>query len=384
MKKYFLAGLSLILVLAIGIVAYGAYLNQRGELQITMRMSERRLPLRGTRAEKRELYPRITVPSLNLYAAEMADAVALIDGRVTESLAERNEPVRKGQPVFIVVNESIPMKLREADGAILRAEAALRQAENTYKRYQMLREYDAVSAERFDAAQSEYAAAQAGLLEAKARKDDLLVMEGRQEVVAPLDGQILMQYRQVGSYVQAGTPLALVGDFSTLRFDMSMDGEAVDYLHVGQQANLVFNNRDFQKVYHTSFGAGNKGKEQEFTATVISVTPPLERPAKIRTVKWSLDNGAGLLEPQTYGGVTLRLSERHLCLALPLSAMTDNSYSAVFVVKEDGTIEKRAVQTGIDDGKYVEILSGLSGGEIVVTSGMKGLSEGAKVEIELE
>ena len=38
----------------------------------------------------------------------------------------------------------------------------------------------------------------------------------------------------------------------------------------------------------------------------------------------------------------------------------------------------------MDDGKYVEILSGVAVGEIAVTSGAKGLSEGMKVEVELE
>ena len=64
--------------------------------------------------------------------------------------------------------------------------------------------------------------------------------------------------------------------------------------------------------------------------------------------------------------------------------MTDTSRTAVFVVNEDGTISKRAVRTGMDDGKFVEILSGVEIGEIAVTSGAKGLSDGMKVEIEME
>lgn len=136
--------------------------------------------------------------------------------------------------------------------------------------------------------------------------------------------------------------------------------------------------------YNTSYEPGNKGKEQKFIATVTLITPPLSEPATIRTIRWSIDNLAGLLEPQTYGGVSFELDSGHSCLAVPLSAMADNVRSSVFVVHPDGTLEKRAIQTGADDGKYVEIISGLKAEEIVVTSGMNGLTDGAKVDIELE
>ena len=71
-------------------------------------------------------------------------------------------------------------------------------------------------------------------------------------------------------------------------------------------------------------------------------------------------------------------------MTVPLSAMTDNEKHAVFVAKADGTVERRTVKTGTNDGTYIEILSGLSEGEIVVTSGTEGLSDGVHVEIVLE
>ena len=123
-------------------------------------MEERRLPLRDERATVRKLYPQIKIPTLNLYADEMADAVALIDGRITESLASRNAIVSKGQPIFVVVNESIPMKIKEADSAIMDA------------------------------------------------------------------------------------------------LDMPVEGLIIGSMNIGQTAEIIFNNNDFQKVYHTSYESG--------------------------------------------------------------------------------------------------------------------------------
>ena len=60
------------------------------------------------------------------------------------------------------------------------------------------------------------------------------------------------------------------------------------------------------------------------------------------------------------------------------------SHSSVFVVKADNTLERRQVKTGTDDGEFIEVLEGLSNDEVVVTSGMQGLTEGVKVSITLE
>ena len=42
------------------------------------------------------------------------------------------------------------------------------------------------------------------------------------------------------------------------------------------------------------------------------------------------------------------------------------------------------MRTGTSDGSYIEVLSGLSADEIVVTSGMEGLTDGAHAEIILD
>ena len=45
MKRYFMAGLAVVLALSLGAILYGAWLNERGEFQIAKRMEERRVTL---------------------------------------------------------------------------------------------------------------------------------------------------------------------------------------------------------------------------------------------------------------------------------------------------------------------------------------------------
>ena len=159
MKRYFMIGLALVLLLALSAIFYGAWLNEEGEYKIAERMEDRRLTLSGAKAETRELHPRITMSTVSLTASAKTDAVALIDGRITECLAPKGSFVHKGDVIFIIENEDIPLQIKEADAAILQAESELKRAENNFARYRRLREKDATSAERYDEAETAYTAA---------------------------------------------------------------------------------------------------------------------------------------------------------------------------------------------------------------------------------
>lgn len=85
--------------------------------------------------------------------------------------------------------------MKEAESGIAKALAALRQAENDYQRYSRLIEKDATSVQQYDAAVAQYEAAKASLDEMETRKAQLLVQSSRQYVTAPVDGKVLVLYR---------------------------------------------------------------------------------------------------------------------------------------------------------------------------------------------
>ena len=384
MKKYFLIGLGIVLALSLSLILYGAYLNERGEFQIAKRMSERSLELQGAKAEKRFIRPYFKLNAINFFSKDMTDALALSDGRIVECVAPKGSFVRKGDTLFLLVNEELPLQIKQAEANILSARAEKHSRENQYKRYLMLKDKGAISAQQFDETEAAYRAAVAGLEVAEAKLGNLRIQEERQKVAAPLDGQVLMLYRQPGAYVTGGTALALVGDFRTLYFSTPVDDKLARHLTPGLEVELVFSNKDFKKVYDTNYAAGNLGSSQKFTASIAEITPPLSEPAAMRNVVWQADNRSGLLEPQTYGGVSLQSRTGHDGLAVPLAAMADNSNNRVYVAKGDDTIEERKVKTGTNDGSYIEILEGLAEGEIVVTSGTEGLRSGMRATVKVQ
>ena len=383
MKRLYMVGLVLILLIVIAIVSYGAYLNKSGETQITERMENRTIPLHGALVKFREIHPGLLLETVNLHSEDIADAVALIDGRVERIFVDKNSMVRRGDVLFTLVNEEIPLKIRQADSNIAKAEAHLANAKNNYARYTRLKERNATSIEKFDEAEAAYLAAEAGLDEARAVKDQLLVQSSRQDVTAPIDGQVLILYKQVGAYVTAGTPIALVGNFERLFFSLPLEDKAARWLSVNSQAELSFSGKILRKAYDTEYASGNRGGEQIFSVRLREIMPSLDEPASLRKIVWEVDNRVGLLEQQTYTGGLLRSSRSMRLLTIPISALIDSGRSSVFVVTAANTLERRAVVMGVDDGTYVEVLSGLREGETVVTSASEGLEDGMKVTVTI-
>lgn len=384
MKKYFYIGLAIVLLLAISIIFYGAYLNSRGENIIANRMDNRHIALKGQVATTRNIQPILNMDTIKLYSDKMADAVALIDGTITNAYVKRNSTVQAGDLMFSLVNEEIPLKISQADSDISKANVELKRAKNTYERYNQLMSMNATSAEKLDEVEAVYNAAIANVENLQMQKEQLLIQQSRQNILAPIDGEVLLLYRQPGSYVTMGTPIALVGDFSKLYFSQTINDADISRFSINDQIELIFQENDLQKSYDTDYAVGNLGNQQTFIAHIIDITPSLNEPAAMRKILFEIDNAVHILEPQSYRNVKLQVKQDFTCLTIPLTAMLSQEQNSVFVLNADNTIQRREVVTGVNDGKYIEIISGLSEGDIVITSDTNGLKDGTKVDITMD
>lgn len=386
MKKILLIGLAFTMLLVVGLMAYGAYLNHFGEREIMQRLVDRRITLVGERAEMRSIHPLIRFDTMTLSSADMADTVSLIDGRIAAIMVQRNDDVVQGQVICQLVNAEYGLKIQEIDSNIMEAEAKLRQAKGDYERYQRLWSQEAASKEKLEETQTTYQALMTRVSALEAQREQLRLQESYQTVTAPITGKVLLIYQTAGAFVKAGTPLILVGNNGTLQFSKTMQDDAARWHAVGQRVGMSIRIEDFQKAYDTSYGEGNRGEKQDFTATVVSVDPPLDRPAEMRRVVWSVDNSSGVLDMKTYRDVELSSFEAYRCLTVPLAAVENmtGERPLVFVLDAAGEIQMREVAVGVRDQDYIEIRSGLSEGEVVITSGKEGLTPGIKAAVQLE
>jgi multidrug efflux system membrane fusion protein len=99
-------------------------------------------------------------------------------------------------------------------------------------------------------------------------------------------------------------------------------------------------------------------------------------------LKGTFQNGSRKLWPGEYANVKLRMSMQQNALVLPNQAVqTGQDGTYVYVVKDDGTVEMRPVNTGLRVDQDMVIDKGVQAGETVVTEGQLRLAPGSRVQM---
>jgi Cu(I)/Ag(I) efflux system membrane fusion protein len=176
-------------------------------------------------------------------------------------------------------------------------------------------------------------------------------------VRSPADGYVVAKNVVVGSTVQAGTVLFDVADLGTVWVNADVYQQDLGRVTVGQPARFEL----------PAFpGQPHSGRVQ-FISPVLE---PQNRTLRVRIeFKNRFDKSGPRLRPGMYGSVYLTLPPK-TGLMVPAEAVVDTGeMHYLFVAQEGGHFEPRRVQIGAQMGDKVEILSGASEGETVVTTG---------------
>jgi RND family efflux transporter MFP subunit len=213
--------------------------------------------------------------------------------------------------------------------------------------------------------------AEAAYQGAKHSMEQREVLRAYTKVRAPYDGTITARFADPGALIQIATssatgaiPLFTIMDLRTVRV----------YANVPQDDSALITPGK-TKAWLNLDAAG-----RSFTGTVTRTTMALDPSTRSLLVEIDLPNPAYALRPGTFAQVVLSLRDIPDALVLPPQAIgSQGKTKSVFIVNE-GRAKSLPVQTGISDGHWIEITSGLSGGEDVVVVGKQKLVEGASVK----
>jgi Cu(I)/Ag(I) efflux system membrane fusion protein len=176
-------------------------------------------------------------------------------------------------------------------------------------------------------------------------------------VRSPAEGYVVTKNAVAGLAIQPGTVLFEVADLSKVWLTADVYEHDVSRVHVGQAARLEL----------ASFpGESETGKVQ----FIYPVLDAQSRTLRVRVeFKNRFDKNGPRLRPGMYGTVYLDLPST-TGLMVPAEAVVDTGETQyVFVVQNEGHFEPRTVKVGGRMKDRVEILSGVSDGETVVTTG---------------
>jgi RND family efflux transporter MFP subunit len=327
-------------------------------------------------------------------ARRQATVSAKTTGRVAEVLIEEGMAVKEGE-VLARLDDSTSRPLyslaeRQLDSArknLQEIEVRVAEAIRNMQRTEKLRADKLVSESQLDTAQSEVAALNARL---EALRSEIKVAEGSlrvraQElddliVRAPFDGVIISKDAQPGEMV---SPISAGGGFTRTGIATVVD---MDSREIEVDVNEAFINR--VKAGQKTEAVLDAYPDWTVPSHVINIVPTADRQKATVRVRIGFD----VLEPRILPDMGVKVS--FLDDAQPESASTaprakvrvptssvfkegDTSY--VWLVR-DGRLERVAVSVGAQRDGQVDVLSGVSGGEQVVTKLVDGLAEGAPVK----
>lgn len=175
-------------------------------------------------------------------------------------------------------------------------------------------------------------------------------------VRAPMDGVVVHFDRVLGQVIRADEPLFEIHDLSQVWVQAYVGERDSSHVQVGQTARI-------RLVAHPDF---------EAEGTVARLGPVVGADSRTQAAWIEFQKPPSVaLQHNMLARVTLTVDRPPPKLAVPLSSVVrDGLRSFVFVLKPDGTFDRRRIEIGRADDRFLEIKSGLSRGESVATSGV--------------
>ena len=188
-------------------------------------------------------------------------------------------------------------------------------------------------------------------------------MLGYGRLTAPFDGVITRKLANVGDLAAPGNPVLEMQDPTTLRFEADVPEALLGCVRPGAKLVVRIPN-----------------VEQELTGTVSEISPAADPNSRTVMVKFELAPTAAGLRAGQFGRVAVPLAER-TALRIPALAVTRRGQLEIVFVIAHQKAQLRLVRTGMRIGTDLEVVSGVSAGEQVVTEGAARLVDGQLVEV---
>lgn len=272
-----------------------------------------------------------------------------VQGRVTEILFREGQYVERGAPLI------------KLDDEILRAQAARAEAERDLAKQKLERAARLRSDNASSPADYEEAAATARAAEANLAALQLQVE--RSTVRAPFAGVAGQRFVSIGDYVTSASRLLTLQTTNPQRASIDIPERHASSLRRGQTVEFTV--------------AAHPGRT--FRATVDFVDPVVREEGRTILVKGSAPNPNGLLRAGMFIEARLNTGTRAGAVVVPEDAILPLRTANIAWVVVDGKAARRTVQLGARTQGVVEILSGVSAGEMVVVGGLERMAEGMAV-----
>jgi membrane fusion protein (multidrug efflux system) len=314
--------------------------------------------------EARDVPVEVRAP-VDLRPLAQADVGSKTLGYLDAVLVDRGDRVRKGQIVALVRPSDLPDQLAAARGTLAQTQSSSALARTNYERAKALAPTAVVSQQELQQSQSQLASAEAAQEAAQSQISALAVRLGETRIQSPLTGVVAQRRLDPGALVgpPGGGAILTVVRIDVLRVFITVNERDVAGIAVGKDAHVEL----------------DALPGRVFNGQVVRLAPGFDPTTRTLDVEIQLKNDAGDLRPGMYGRGSIVVAVHAHAPVVPVGAVTiSDGKSHVFVLAGD-TVQRRAIETGVDGGEWLEVRRGLAPGDEIVIAGTDGLSDGAKV-----
>lgn len=290
-----------------------------------------------------------------LRAYDSVEVTAKVTETIIKILFNDSQRVAVGDLLAEMSSENERAELAEAEATVREAKAQLDRARPLAQRGVSS---EATLAERL----RNYETAEARLEAVKARLQD-------RRIIAPFGGLTGLRRISVGALVTPGTVITTIQDDSVMKLDFAVPSTFLTTVRSG--------------VPIEAKAAAYDGKV--FSGTVSAVDNAVDQDTRSITVRAELPNPEGELKAGMLMTVELLKNPRRAVVVPEQAILMRGNQSFVYVVEPQAdkpVVEQREVVIGARRPGKVEIASGLSTGEAVITHGIVKVRAGQEVRIE--
>jgi len=383
-RRWRAAALVAIVLIVLFLLGYGPRRSAAHSLRAAAAAAERSLPrVSVTTAVAVDGGRSVTLPG-TLVASQQAMINARATGYVRRWRVDIGDRVRPGDVLADLDTPEVDQQLQQARATLEQQGAALEQAvanrdfaKVTASRQDMLvgqglvAKQDADQADaQFKVAEANVRAGEANVAAAQANVRQLVQLVSFGHVVAPFDGRITQRNVDVGSLVIAG---GAAGSLPLFRI------EAIDPIRVFTQVPQAF-----APSVRKDEAASVSVRElpgRLFDGRVTRTAGTLDPALRTLSVEIDIPNPKGELLGGMYAEVTIAVTVAHRVVRVPSSAvLTDARGVHVATVDGAGTVHLVQVVRGLDNGRDIDLVEGLVGGEQVIASPGGDVVDGARVD----
>jgi RND family efflux transporter MFP subunit len=288
-----------------------------------------------------------------------ADLGAKVSGYVGELLVDIGSRVTTGQ---VLARITVPDMIQSRNAAVAEVSAL----ESEHERIAMLVERNSMTGRALTEARGR-------LDTARARQAEIEAQMAYATIESPFDGVVTWRTIDPGDMVYEASspkggdqPLLRVAKVDVIRVRTYVPERESAWVDIGDAATVVFD-----ALPGTAF-----------SGPVARVSQALDVATRTMLIEIDLPNDDGRIRPGYYGRARIVLERREGVLALPSSAVRSEGGNAyVYIVADGDRAQRMPVGIGIDSAGWLEITSGLSGNERIVTGAASDLGDGVSLRV---